>query len=120
MHDEQDLARYLLRSESVDINVPDSNGEPAIFRMLVSGDWSPLAILLKRSDADPNVCDRHGMSPLEVAATRGNLAAVKLLLSTGRCEQKFIEAAAKIATTRHYNQTLEAIKSYRGTDNETE
>lgn len=115
------LGYYMLNHADVDVNASDGDGGVVKFRALTSGrkTKSALSILLRARGADPNACDSSGISLLEMATQRGNLAAVKLILSTGKCEQRFKDRAITIASTRGYNQILKELQAAPGGSGDT-
>ncbi|KAK0645429.1 hypothetical protein B0T16DRAFT_139823 [Cercophora newfieldiana] len=84
------LVHYILNHATVDVDKRDDQGDPLSFSTLTQGPLSQtrLSTLLAARGADSNACNSTGISLLEGATERGNLGAVKLTLSTGKCEAR--------------------------------
>lgn len=108
------LEYYILNHGKVDVDARDGQGEPVSFSALTPVSQTRLSILLRVRGADPNACNRNGISLLEAAAERGNLGAVKLILSTGKCDQRFRDRAVEMASARGYNQILRELQKAPG------
>lgn len=82
-----DLAQLLLDALEPEVNVlrPSSAGDRAIspLHAAVASLHHPVAELLLRKGADPNLKDKKGMTPLSVAIQKRSVALVSLLLDHG-------------------------------------
>lgn len=55
-----------------------------IIEKILKNDLSGVKDLLSRNDCKPNICDEHGMTPLQHAAYKGNREMTQLLLDQVR------------------------------------
>ncbi|KAL6616513.1 hypothetical protein ACP70R_038783 [Stipagrostis hirtigluma subsp. patula] len=74
------MCRFLIRSCEVDVNAVDGDGEtPLICAIQGSASTDIVRYLLNRG-ADPNKANDRGITPLHVAAERGSLGCMELLI----------------------------------------
>ncbi|RYG26484.1 hypothetical protein EON82_03115 [bacterium] len=73
----------LLLDAGADPNMPSDRGTP--LHEAVEGDWgSPTSVrVLLEAGADPNAADREGRTPLMIAADKGEVECIRLLLAGG-------------------------------------
>ena len=72
----------ILSTDDVDVNGTGPDGETALLVACVTHQW-PTVFKLLALDADPNVGNRDGLTPLHVATLTGSLDAVRGLIGHG-------------------------------------
>lgn len=72
----------LLLDSRADVNVPGSDGTPALHWMVRYGNRDMTSALLD-AGADPELANRYGVTPLQLAAQNGDAAMLELLLEAG-------------------------------------
>ncbi len=73
----------LLLQRAVDVNVCDQNGNSALMLAVALCANAELVLLLISFKANINHCTNNGITPLEVACSRGSVSIVKALLEHG-------------------------------------
>ncbi len=93
-----EMVKLLLERDDLKIDMQNSNGETALYRA-IDFNYDPessLPRLLLAKNADPNIADNVGRTPLSCAAAKGYEAALELLL-----QQPFIA----VEKADHWDQT---------------
>ncbi|CAG8421307.1 unnamed protein product [Penicillium salamii] len=80
-----DAVALLLADERVDLNIVHQFGATPLVKAAQCGHTHIMQMLLERG-AEPDESDSIGNTALRVSAEKGNIEAIQLLLSTGRCD----------------------------------
>lgn len=92
----RDIISYLVDTLKIDINAQDSLGLNALHRA-VNGKRYIIIKQLLESGADPNVCSKEGKTPLDFAASTGNIKTILILLDA-KYKTKIILDQSKLSS----------------------
>src|SRR6185503_1736131 len=81
MHRDAATVRSLI-ARKVDVNVPGTDGTPAL-QWVVRADDVDLAQAMLKAGADPKQPNRYGVLPIALAAANGNAAMIRVLADAG-------------------------------------
>uniref|UniRef100_A0A2D4GKS3 Uncharacterized protein n=1 Tax=Micrurus corallinus TaxID=54390 RepID=A0A2D4GKS3_MICCO len=99
--EEMEVVKKLLQEGNV--NIRASQGGQTALILGVSHDREDMVKALLSCNADINLQDEDGLSPLMVASQHGNLEMVKLLLSHSGCDPALVD---KVRTNRCFPHIL--------------
>jgi len=72
-----------LLAEGAHVNATTIDGHSAL-QYAASKNWKSICVALLEKDADVNIADKRGATPLHKSAWEGNIAIVKLLIKSGK------------------------------------
>ncbi len=103
------VAVRALLSEKVDVNLPGTDGTPAL-HWAVRVDDVDMARLLLGAGADAKLANRHGVTPLTLASSNGSTAMMKVLLDAGADANSVDPAGETVLMMASRVGTLDAVR----------
>merc|ERR1719480_25890 len=93
------------------IDALDARGETAFHKAAVGGHVEVMELLMHRQDfMGTNERDMHGLSPLHVAAERGNLEACRAVIKGPRFEDGRLERGMRAAEYARHREHDDVVR----------